>query len=105
MKIDDTAQGIPMTAASAAIASLSLMDKKDDPPTACCPKDGEPLIFTFKYPGAEFVCMVCGGMFGFLAPRPKDSSTPGLAERHEYLQTQFDAGVAPGNIVQEDANA
>lgn len=94
-KIDDTARGLPMTPATAAITAMSMMGEKKLQ-TACCPKDGEPLVFSLKYPGAEFVCMVCGKLYGFLAPVPKPSDTPGLQERHEELQARFDAGEKPG---------
>ncbi len=98
MKIDDTARGLPLTPATAAVTAMSMMSQKSDPPTACCPKDGEPLVCTLKYPGAEFVCMVCGNLLGFLAPTPKPSDTPGLQERQDELQARFDAGETPGQL-------
>ncbi|CAN5357039.1 hypothetical protein BH10ACI2_BH10ACI2_00470 [soil metagenome] len=69
-KSNDSARGLPMTAATAAVASLDLISR-DEPPMACCPNDMEPLIATFKYPGAEFVCMICSTRYGFLAPTPR----------------------------------
>lgn len=95
-EINDTARGLPLTPASATIAALDLINR-DEPPTACCPKDGEPLMSTFRYPGAEFVCMVCGGEFGFLAPTPK-KDTPELRARHDELRARFDAGETPGEL-------
>lgn len=91
VKINDTARGLPITRAA-------LLGRKE-PPMACCPKDGEPLISTFRYPGAEFVCMVCGGLFGFLAPTPK-TETPELTARYNELQARFDAGDRPGKLCQ-----
>lgn len=88
-KINDTAAGMPLTPATAVAASLSLMSHKE-PPMACCPNDGEPLISTFRFPGAEFVCMVCGDHLGFLAPTPKPV-TPELEARQKELQAKFDA--------------
>ena len=72
--------------------SNRLLDESKPKPVACCPTDGEPLIFTLERSGAEFHCMVCGRWFGFLSPRPADS-TPELIARHAELQTQFDRGV------------
>lgn len=62
-------------------------------PMACCPRDGEPLISTFERAGAEFLCMVCGGWFGFLAPNPGDAEA--LAGRYAELKARFDAGERP----------
>lgn len=95
-KIIDTAAGLPLTPATVAAAALNLIGSKE-PPMACCPEDGEPLISTFRYAGAEFVCMVCGSLLGFLSPTPKDV-TPELTERHDFLRKQFDAGVRPGSV-------
>ena len=94
MKIDDTARGAPITPASAIATAMDLINRKE-PPMACCPKDGEPLMSTFRYPGAEFVCMVCGSAYGFLAPTPKEE-TPELKARHDELRARFDAGETPG---------
>ncbi len=94
--VNDTARGMPLTDATATVAALDLINRKD-PPMACCPRDGEPLISTFKYPGAEFVCMVCGNLLGFLAPTPKPD-TPELSARHDELRARFDAGDKPGSV-------
>lgn len=50
---------------------------------------------TFRYSGAEFVCMVCGSLYGFF---DVDSvvDTPELAARHDELKARFDAGETPG---------
>lgn len=98
-KIIDTAAGLPLTPATALVATVNLIGRKE-PPMACCPKDGEPLISTLKYRGAEFVCMVCGSLLGFLSPTPKDV-TPELTERYEFLQQEFDGGVKPGSVAKE----
>jgi hypothetical protein len=95
-KVNDTARGMPMTNATAAATAMDLIGRKKAP-MAICPSDGEPLISTFKYPGAEFVCMVCGGLLGFLAPTPKEV-TPELQQRHDELRAKFDAGVTPGKM-------
>jgi hypothetical protein len=67
----------------------------DDLPIAVCKKDGEPVMATFRYPGAEFVCMVCGSLYGYFEV---DSAvdTPELAARHDELKARFDAGETPG---------
>ena len=99
-KVNDTAIGMPLTNATTMAVGLDLMNR-DEPPMACCPKDGEPLISTFRYPGAEFVCMICGSLLGFLAPTPK-VETPELTARYEELRTAFDAGVKPGTFNKKD---
>lgn len=96
-KVNDTARGMPLTTATGAVVSLDLMNGKETP-TACCPNDGEPLMSTFRYPGAEFVCMVCGNRLGFLSPTPK-TNTPELQARHDQLRALFDAGVEPGSLL------
>jgi hypothetical protein len=58
-------------------------------PMACCPRDGEPLIGTFERAGAEFLCMVCGGWFGFPSPEPGDAEK--LQARYDELKARFDA--------------
>lgn len=59
-------------------------------PTACCPRDREPLIATFERRGAEFHCLICGGWFGFLAPVKRYGDD--VAARHDELKARFDAG-------------
>ena len=56
-----------------------------EPPYACCSRDGEPLIATVEFPGAEFVCAVCGVKYGFMAPVAK-APTPELAARLVELE-------------------
>lgn len=58
-------------------------------PMATCPKDGEPLIMTVRWPGAEFICIVCNGLYGFLSPKPVPP-TPELQARYEELKAMFD---------------
>lgn len=62
-------------------------------PMACCPRDGEPLVMTFEYPGAEFVCMECNGLFGYLDPAPGDP-TPERLARHAELKARYDEDYA-----------
>lgn len=59
------------------------------PPTATCPTDGEPLVFTFEFPKYEFICMVCRQLYGFLDPRPAHQ-TPELDDRHTELRAQYE---------------
>lgn len=59
-----------------------------NPVVACCPADGEPLIFTLEYAGAEFVCAACDQKFGYLAPEPK-AETPELLARLKILRAQY----------------
>lgn len=58
-------------------------------PMACCPRDGEPLIMTFEFMGAEFICGVCNTKFGFLSPRP-EPWTQSLQDRHDELKILYD---------------
>lgn len=69
-------------------------DKSKPRPYAGCPRDREPLISTIERRGAEFLCMVCGGWFGFLAPTPIEP-TPEVDARYAELQARFDAGERP----------
>lgn len=63
---------------------------KGEKPMAVCPRcqGDQPLISTLKFRGAEFICMQCRGLFGFLAPRPV-KVTPELQARHDELREQF----------------
>lgn len=82
-----------MSAIDDRFRSLPGKDEDRGVPTACCPRDGEPLICTMERRGAEFHCMICGGWFGFLAPVEKyESEHPDLATRYAYLRARFDAG-------------
>lgn len=69
--------------------ALNLRNRKSDPPMACCPRDGEPLISTLEFAGAEFYCVVCRTKYGFLSPSPKDW-TQELQDRHDVLREQYD---------------
>lgn len=91
--IVDNAVGLRLTPATAAMAILG-RQPSDTPPMACCPRDDEPLIMTMERRGAEFVCMVCGTWYGFLAPKPL-APTPELMARLAELQARFDAGERP----------
>lgn len=55
------------------------------PPMATCPACSEPLIATFKYRGYEFVCVCCNRMWGFVEPKPVES-TPELEARLAELK-------------------
>ncbi|HVL49908.1 MAG TPA: hypothetical protein VM754_00200, partial [Actinomycetota bacterium] len=64
---------------------------------ACCPRDGEPLISTLEFSGAEFVCVVCGQTYGYLAPTAKPA-TPEREARHGELKERYDAERAERQI-------
>lgn len=74
--------------------AFKIINRKPGDPKmyACCPRDNEPLICTLERPRAEFHCMVCGGWFGFLAPKPMEE-TPERNQRYEQLQALFDSGL------------
>lgn len=76
MEIDDSIRTLP----------LALPDDKKQ--MACCPKDGEPLICTLEFNGAEFICMVCGKLYGWLAPVGKPVTSE-LHSRYLELQAQY----------------
>lgn len=58
-------------------------------PMAVCPRDGDPLVMTMEFSGAEFFCVTCEGKFGFLAPTPA-TWTPELQARHDELKATYD---------------
>jgi hypothetical protein len=66
---------------------------KGDRPMATCPHDGEPLVSTLEFRGAEFICVVCDRRYGFLSPTPADW-TPELQARHDELRVQYEAARA-----------
>jgi hypothetical protein len=59
------------------------------PPMACCPSCEEPLIMTFRFPGKEFICVECRGLWGFLDPIAKEI-TPELNARHDELVAKWE---------------
>lgn len=69
---------------------VALINSDKNPPVACCPDCEEPLVMTMEFRGAEFICMVCRRLFGFLSPTPKDE-TPELRARYDELKAQYDA--------------
>lgn len=50
-----------------------------------------PLLFTFKFPGAEYWCPVCGANWGVLGAGVKVPFTNALEARHEFLTLQCSA--------------
>jgi hypothetical protein len=67
-----------------------LLDRSQDQPIATCPRDGEPLIATMEFDGAEFYCQKCGSKLGFLSPTPA-TWTEELQARHDQLRAQYEA--------------
>lgn len=57
---------------------------------ATCPHCGvdEPLVMTFAFSGAEFICLGCGGTFGFLDPVGA-VETPELLARMEERKAEW----------------
>ena len=66
----------------------SIGSTKGDLPV--CPKDGEPVIFTFEFPGAEYVCVVCGSTYGIFSI-DRALAADGLVARYEELSEQYEA--------------
>ena len=73
--------------------ALRVMDKDRPAPYATCPSCGDPLVSTFEWRGAEFICVKEDRLFGFLSPVPKDP-TPELEARHKELEAEYDAARA-----------
>lgn len=48
----------------------------------------EVLVSTMRWPGAEFYCLACKGLFSFVDPRAADE-TPELLERIEPTNARF----------------
>lgn len=70
------------------VRALNLMGRSE-PPMAMCPRcPREPLVMTFEVPGAEFTCLGCDGWFGFLDPRPVES-TPELDAMHDEREAAY----------------
>ena len=61
-----------------------------EPPIATCPSCSEPLVGTFKFPGKEFICVACRGLWGFVEPTPAEA-TPELLARLKELKAQWQA--------------
>lgn len=55
---------------------------------ACCPRDDEPLVFTFEFPGHEWYCVVCGAKYGALHSHRLPASIE-LAARHAELSDRY----------------
>lgn len=73
-----------------AVADIQERKREGRPaPMATCPRDDEPLMSTFEFPGAEFYCQVCRGTYGFLDPKPAET-TPELQARHDELRVSYD---------------
>lgn len=56
---------------------------------AVCRKDGEPLVWTFEFPGYEWYCVVCGARYGALHSLRADASVE-LAARHAELTDRYE---------------
>lgn len=81
MSVDDSFRTHPL--------EMVLRPEGTPAPMATCPRDGEPLVMTFEFDGAEFICVVCGMKYGWLAPS-KAAATPELTARLAELQVQYD---------------
>lgn len=59
--------------------------------TAC---GGEPLVGTFAFSRAEFICLGCGRLYGFLEPAGADETPELLAVMEERKQEWIEHGGA-----------
>jgi hypothetical protein len=50
-----------------------------------CPSDGEPVVFTFEYPGKEYLCVACGWLGGIFGPREAQATEDLVARRDQVL--------------------
>ncbi len=53
-----------------------------------CARDGEPLVFTMEFPGAENICVVCGALEGVLGLRRE--TTPDRRRRLDELTERYE---------------
>lgn len=63
----------------------------DSRPIALC-YCGAPLVSTFAFRGAEFLCLDCGAQLGFLSPR-RGTPTPALCAQTAAVEAEFAAHV------------
>lgn len=92
----------PIDDTFSAEAMRHLFQQTPSPMMACCPRDDEPLVATMERAGAEFVCVVCGTWYGYMAPKPKPATaeleTRAAAHREQYVrqreQRELDAAEA-----------
>lgn len=54
-----------------------------------CPRDSEPVVFTFEHPGAEYLCVACGWRGDIFGPRGAPASEE-LIARQDELTGQFE---------------
>lgn len=61
-----------------------------------CPRDSEPVVFTFENPGAEWLCVVCDWKGGVLSAREVEP-TPEAVARRDALMAEFEQarGITP----------
>lgn len=50
---------------------------------------GEPVVFTFEFPGAEYHCVACGWLGGIFDP-PRVAATPGRVARYYELAGRYE---------------
>lgn len=79
-----------MTVGDRIVPSTAAKLLRGERPMATCPADNEPLIMTMEFRGAEFICMVCKQLYGFLSPKPA-TWTQELQDRHDVLLAQYEA--------------
>lgn len=79
------------------------MENEKEPPTAVCSVDGEPLISTFRYPGAEFVCLVCGKRYGYRVGWKANIAMAFVDEMSRYRMASGKTTV-PRRVIHQIAN-
>lgn len=57
-----------------------------------CRNDGEPLVWTFEFSGAEWYCVACGGNEDLFGSRA--AATPERLRRLDKLTEQYERGLA-----------
>ena len=81
LPIDDSFRTLPLRA-------------KGEPKTyAGCPRCGAPLVSTLEFRGAEWICVPCDHLYGYMAPIPVAPSDE-IEAQYEAVKTAYDAARA-----------
>ena len=68
---------------------MDVEQREDSGTIKVCPRDGEPVVFTFEQPGYEYLCVACGWRGDIFSPRAA-SATADLVARSDELAEEFE---------------